>query len=62
VETVDQKTYDWTALGKKYDDFSAPSFQVSVDGKELNIGKYHIPALEVELTSDGTAGGCHFPI
>lgn len=59
---MDQKTYDWTALGKKYDDFSAPSFQVSVDGKELNIGKYHIPSLEVELTSDGTAGGCSFTI
>ena len=59
---MDQKTYDWKSLGKKYDDFSAPSFQVSVGGKELDGNKYHIPFLEVELTSDGTAGGCSFAL
>lgn len=59
---MDQKTYDWTALGKKYDDFSAPSFQVSVDGKDLETGEYHIPSLEVELTSEGAAGGCSFTL
>ena len=59
---MDQKTYDWTALGKKYDDFSTPDFQISVGGKELDTSKYHIPSLEVELTSDGTAGGCTFTL
>ena len=59
---MDQGSYNWTSLGKKYDDFSAPAFQISVGGKELDATKYHIPSLEVELTSDGTAGGCTFAL
>jgi phage protein D len=59
---MDQSSYDWTKLGKKYDDFSTPGFEVSVGGKELTGQKYHIPFLEVELTADGTAGGCTFAL
>ena len=59
---MDKGSYDWTSLGKKYDDFSAPSFQVTVDGTTLNTGKHHVPSLEVELTSEGAAGGCSFTL
>ena len=59
---MDQGSYSWTSLGKKYDDFVAPDFEISVGGKDLSPTKYRIPSLEVELTSDGTAGGCTFSL
>jgi len=59
---MDQGTYTYTALAKKYDNFTAPGFEVLVDGKTLAPGKYHIPSVEVEISATGTAGGCTFTI
>lgn len=57
---MDQGKYDFTSLGKKYDGFSAPSFEVSIAGKKLAANMAFLREVEVELAADGTAGGCVF--
>ena len=59
---MDTGSYTYDALQKKYDGFTAPSFEVTVGGVELTVGKYNIPSLEVEITADGNAGGCSFTV
>lgn len=59
---MDQKSYTYDKLYKKYDKFSAPSFRITIDGKPLSPGVYRIPFLEVEQRADGTAGGCSFTV
>ena len=59
---MDQGKYEYMSLGKKYDDFTAPGFEVTLDGTPLTPDKYPIPELEVEVNADGTAGGCHFRV
>ena len=59
---MDQGSYTYASLAKKYDNFAAPGFEILVDGKELSPSQYHIPGVEIELRADGTAGGCTFQI
>ncbi len=59
---MDRATYTYQALSKKYDRFLAPSFEIKVGSKVLASSKCHIPTLEVELSADGTAGGCSFTL
>lgn len=59
---MDEGKYTFEGLYKKYDKFSAPAFEVTVDGKVFDGKKYHINALEVEIAGDGTAGGCSFSV
>ncbi|MBQ9459208.1 MAG: phage late control D family protein [Oscillospiraceae bacterium] len=59
---MDQGTYDYLSLSKKYDNFTAPGFEVYVDGKKLADGRFHVPGAEIELRADGTAGGCTFTV
>lgn len=59
---MDQKSYTMDALYRKYDKFSAPSFRISLNGKELSPSKFYIATLEVEQRADGTAGGCSFTV
>ena len=59
---MDQGSYTYASLAKKYDNFTAPGFSIEVGGKELALGKYHIPGVEVEISAAGTAGGCNFQI
>ena len=59
---MDQGTYTYSSLAKKYDNFTAPGFEIQLNGKELAQGKYLIPAVEVEISASGTAGGCTFTI
>ena len=57
---MDQGKYDYKTLQKKYDNFSAPGFEITLAGKKLTGNIAYIPELEVELSADGTAGGCSF--
>ena len=59
---MDQGSYTYEQLAKKNDNFTAPGFVISVDGKELSKGKYVIPGVEVEISSGGIVGGCTFAI
>ncbi len=59
---MDQGTYTYAALAKKYDNFLAPGFEISVGGKPMVPGKYHIPMVEVEISAGGAVGGCNFTI
>ena len=59
---MDQGTYTFEALAKKHDNFTAPGFEIQVDGKEMPPGKYHIPGVEVEICASGAVGGCTFSI
>ena len=59
---MDNGSYVYATLAKKHDNFTAPGFEIEVDGKPLPPGRYNIPGVEVEITSGGTAGGCYFTI
>ncbi len=59
---MDQGSYTYSALSKKYDNFTAPGFEILVGGKAMPPGKYHIPGVEIEIAADGSAGGCTFRI
>ena len=59
---MDKATYKYIDLANKYDDFSAPAFEITLGGKELSRAKATVTELEVELTAAGTAGGCSFSI
>lgn len=59
---MDQGSYTFDALNKKYDKFSAPCFEISIGGKALSENKITVTTLEVEISADGTAGGCSFVI
>lgn len=59
---MDKGSYTYSALWKKYDAFTAPSFEITVGSRQLASSQYNIPALEVEIAADGTAGGCSFTL
>ena len=59
---MDQGTYTFAQLAKKHDNFTAPGFEVTVDGKVLPPGKFRIPGVEVEISATGTTGGCTFTV
>ncbi len=59
---MDEKTYTYLQLAKDYKQFTAPGFEISVDGKALTQGSFRIPSVEVELCAGGAAGGCSFTI
>lgn len=59
---MDQKTYGYRALEKKYDHFFAPAFEIKVAGKLFASKDVHVTTLEVELACNGTAGGCSFTV
>lgn len=59
---MDQGSYTYSQLSKKYDNFTAPGFDITVGGTKLEGGKYIIPSLEIELSAEGTSGGCTFQV
>ena len=59
---MDSGTYKFEDLDKKYDGFSTPAFTIQVDGKTIDQSKSMISNMEVELSADGTAGGCTFTV
>jgi phage protein D len=59
---LDQGNYTYTGLAKKYDNFTAPGFEILVDGNKLSQTKYIIPSMEVEISAGGAVGGCSFKI
>ena len=59
---MDSGSYSFDSLYKKYDNFSAPSFEVSIGGKSLSEDGMTVTTLEVEISADGTAGGCSFVV
>ncbi|MCD8335240.1 MAG: hypothetical protein LUC35_07900 [Clostridiales bacterium] len=59
---MDWSTYDITALETKYDRFLAPAVEITLGGRTLDSTKIPIPQLEVELSADGSAGGCTFTV
>lgn len=59
---MDKKSYTFDDLNKKYDRFSAPCFAISVGGTKLSEDGMTVTSLEVELSADGTAGGCSFVV
>ncbi len=59
---MDNTTYRYDALSKKYDGFTAPAYEVTVAGQQLESSRFRIDNLEVELVADGTAGGCSFTV
>ncbi len=59
---MDNGTYTYLTLAKKHNNFTQPGFTVLIDGKEMPPGKYYITGVEVELSADGSSGGCNFTI
>ena len=59
---MDQGSYTFEQLADKHDNFRAPGYEVQLNGKELALGKYHIPGVEVEISASGAVGGCTFSI
>lgn len=59
---MDKGSYTFQALSSKYEDFRGPAFTIKVDGTVLNSTEMPIASLEVELSADGSAGGCHFSV
>ena len=59
---LDKSTYKYIDLAKKYENFSAPGYEINLAGKTLTPTAYKISGLEVEQSADGTAGGCSFTI
>ena len=59
---MDRGQYTYSALWKKYDQFTAPDFEITVGSTQLDNNKYTIPNLDVEISADGTAGGCSFTV
>ncbi len=59
---MDQGSYLFEVLEKRYDHFRTPKCEVSINGNPLSKNKIAISSLEVELSADGTAGGCSFTI
>lgn len=59
---MDKGSYTFQALSSKYEDFRGPAFTIKVDGTSLNSSEMPIASLEVELSADGSAGGCHFSV
>lgn len=59
---MDRGRYTFQALSAKYDDFRGPAFEIKVDGKPLKSAEMPIVSLEVELSADGSAGGCRFAV
>ena len=59
---LDKKTYTFSTLSTKYEDFRGPAFTIKVDGTELKSTEMPIVSLEVDLNADGSAGGCHFSV
>ena len=59
---MDKSSYTFQALSSKYEDFRGPAFTIKVDGTSLNSSEMPIASLEVELSADGSAGGCHFSV
>lgn len=56
-------TTDYKALEKKYDNFRAPSVEITVGSAKLKAGKkLDISRIEVELTSGYEASGCSFEL
>lgn len=59
---MDKSSYTFKALSQKYEDFRGPAFEIKVNGKVLNSSEMPIASLEVNLSADGSAGGCHFSV
>ena len=59
---MDKGSYTFQALSTKYEDFRGPAFTIKVDGTALNSAEMPIASLEVELSAEGAAGGCHFSV
>ena len=59
---MDKGTYTFAALSTKYEDFRGPAFTIKVDGTALKSTEMPIVSLEVDLSADGSAGGCHFSV
>ena len=63
---MDRRSYTFEELESKYKNFKIPSCSIMVNGKDLlksvfeNTGA--LTSVEVELSADGTAGGCSFTI
>ena len=57
---MDQGSYTFQQLRKKYNDFTAPGFEITVGGKALSKSVASVPEVEVELSAEGNAGGCSF--
>lgn len=59
---MDKKTYSFSTLSTKYEDFRGPAFTIKVDGTTLKSTEMPIVSLEVDLNADGSAGGCRFTV
>ena len=59
---MDKGSYTFQALSAKYEDFRGPAFTIKVDGKTLSSAEMPIAFLEVELSAEGSAAGCHFAV
>lgn len=59
---MDKAKYDIATLEKKYDNFLAPSVEITLGGEKLDTSKIPITELTVELSADGAAGGCTFVV
>lgn len=59
---MDMKQYDFKTLENTYEGFFAPSFEILVAGRKIDTAKYPVSSLNVEIVSQGGAGGCSFTL
>lgn len=59
---MEYASYKYSDLAKKYDNFTAPAYEIHLGGMTLRSDQSKIASLEVELAADGTAGGCSFAV
>ncbi len=59
---MDTSSYTYKALQKKYVNFITPALEVTIGNTTYSSKEIPILNLEVELTADGSAGGCTFTV
>lgn len=58
----DSSTNKFEQLEKKYRDFSAPAFDISIDGKSMNLTQVAVSSLKVRSTTEPKADSIQFRV
>jgi len=59
---MDTKTYKFSSLESKYENFLAPSFSATVGSSKIESGKIPITSMSVDIEAGRLAGGASFTI
>ncbi len=59
---MDKGTHTYEELVKKYEDFHAPAFEVTIGTKKLDTAKIQFSSITVDIDAGADASGCSFTI